>query len=304
MSIKKVRSFQQVDLAMVVGFLIKQWKTYLLSAVFFLFIFSVISLNLTKIWVADAVVIESSGKSSSADPATASMVASFAGINLGGGGSDVLMTIKRKLRTKDFFAEMIKDEKFYKEIIAVSGYDEENKRNLYDSDFYDADKSEWIAKPSFLEAYDKYLTIVKGGFLDEAYREFLIIRADHRSPISAKNIVDKIVVKINENKKTDDIAEADNMIDYLQLELLKTNQVSIIQAINKLMENQIKSKMFANVKDDYVIKVIDSPYIPEKRSKPRRTFFVIVGTFISELILTLFFITRMLFVRSSEEIAE
>ena len=303
MSTNKVHSFQQVDLAMVVGFLIKQWKTYLLSAAFFLFIFSVISLNLTKIWVADAIVIESSGKSSSADPATASMVAQFAGINLGGGGSDVLMTIKRQLRTKDFFAEMIKDEEFYKEVIAVSGYDEENKRNLYDSDFYDAENSEWITKPSFFEAYEKYLTIVTGGFLDEAYREFLIIRADHRSPISAKNIVDKIVAKINSNKKSDDIAEAENMINYLQLELLKTNQVNLIVAINRLMDNQIKSKMFANVKDDYVVKVIDSPYIPEKRSKPRRTFFVIVWTLISELILTLFFITRFIFFRSSEEIA-
>lgn len=302
MSLKNMNSFQQVDLALVVGFLIKQWKIYILSAVFFLFIFSIISLNLTKIWTADAVVIESNSKSSSADPATASMVASFAGINLGGGGSDVLMTIKRQLRTKDFFAEMIQDEEFYKDIIAVSGYDEENKTNLYDSEFYDSDKSKWISKPSFLKAYEKYLTIVKSGFLDETYREFLIIRADHRSPISAKNIVDKIVVRINENRKADDIEEADNMINYLELELLKTNQVSIIQAINRLMENQIKSKMFANVKDDYVIKVLDSPYIPEKRSKPRRTIFVLAGTFIAELLLTLFFITKLLFFRPSKEI--
>lgn len=290
MSQKSFSGTAQIDLSYLIFFLLKKWKVFIFSSILCFVIFSIISLNLTKIWTSDALLVESGGAGNSQSQGTASIVANLTGVNLGGSGSDVLITLKRRVGTKDFFKILIEDELVYKNLFAVSGYDEKTKTNIYNLDIYDPEKSQWLVRPTFFDSYRKYRSIVKSGFMDETVRDFLVIKAEHVSPISAKFIVDAVILRINELKRSEDIKEAESMLAYLETELAQTNQMSIKSAINSLIENQIKTKTFANAKSDYLVKKIDSAYVPERRTKPRRAYFVIISTIIFEFILVFFFI--------------
>jgi hypothetical protein len=291
--------FNQLDLSDLVIYLFKQWRIFAFSIGACFIIFSLIALNLTKTWSSDALLVEASSSSGGTNSSTSDLLADLTGVNLASGQSDVLRTVKRKLRTKDFFASLIEDEEFLIEIVAVSGYDEKTAATLYDPTIYDTIKSTWVSKPSFFNSFDAYLSIVSAGFLDETTGDFFVIKAEHKSPESAKYIVQKLILQLNELQRQEDIVSADNMLEYLQDELIKTNQISIQQAINGLIDNQIKTKTFANVKAEYVIKTIDSPYIPERRTSPRRGFFVISATFIVQILLAIFLAAKLIYSKSN-----
>ncbi|WP_337114703.1 GNVR domain-containing protein [Pseudoalteromonas sp. Hal040] len=66
----------------------------------------------------------------------------------------------------------------------------------------------------------------------------------------------------------------------------------------KLIEEQAKTIMFANVRDEYVFKVIDAPVIPEIKAKPKRALICILGAFIG-LTIGLIYILAEFFIRRS-----
>ncbi len=64
------------------------------------------------------------------------------------------------------------------------------------------------------------------------------------------------------------IEESRRSIEYLKREGEKTNVVAVQEAIGKLTEEQVKSVMLANVRDEYAFKVIDpavDPGVPRHR---------------------------------------
>lgn len=275
---------KQIDLHTFVVYLYSKKTIYLYALVASLVFFSAIAMVLPKVWTSDALVV--SAKDTNSTNSTASMLSNLAGINLGGEAGKPLDMVKRRVITKDFFKHLIKNKIFYREVIAVESYNEEENRNVYNEKIYDIKNEVWKEEPSFFAAYKIYRNIVKAGYLDENTGTFLVIRADHKSPKSAKIIVDEVVLQINELKKVEDIADAEASLKFLNNELAKTNQISIKASINGLIENQIKIKTFANVKKNYLIKPLDKAYIPERRSSPKRSQFVIISSLISMILLT------------------
>ena len=63
-------------------------------------------------------------------------------------------------------------------------------------------------------------------------------------------------------------------------ELEKTQDVDLRLSINQLIESQMKKKMLARVKTNYLLEPLDLPYVPEQRTSPRRTFIVLIGSMI------------------------
>ena len=280
--------FNSVDLSELFQFLLKQRKSYILATILLGLTSSCIAMFLPKIWVSDALVMEVGGGNKKGN--SAGMLAELTGINLGSQSGKTLDLVKRRLMTKDFYKHMITiNPDFYRDLVAVKAFDEELRLNIYNSEIYNLKNTAWVAEPSFLDGYKIYLNTVKAGFLDEKTGNFLVIRAEHRSPITAQFLVQQVVSQINELKRKEDIEDAVSTLDYLQKEILKTNQISIKAAINGLIENQVKTKTFAYVNKAYVIKPLDTAYIPEKRSKPNRKNFVIFFTFIGLFSLTLFY---------------
>jgi uncharacterized protein involved in exopolysaccharide biosynthesis len=83
-----------------------------------------------------------------------------------------------------------------------------------------------------------------------------------------------VVAEANLISRERAITDADRGIGYLQQELAKTQSVEVQQAIYRLIEAQMSQRMLANVRSDYIVKVIDPAVVPERPSKPKRMLIV------------------------------
>lgn len=66
-------------------------------------------------------------------------------------------------------------------------------------------------------------------------------------------------------------------ISFLKKQLQETDLVGVRQALNNLMESELKNSMLAQRSEDYAFKVLDPPVVPEKRVRPIRTLLLALG---------------------------
>lgn len=255
---------------------------------------SVIALLLPKEWESDAILVNvDSGTAPSQSGASAiGGIAQLAGINLNTSTASRLNMSLYTILSRDFFRHLITFENVKRDLLAIKGFDEKTFTPIFDAGSYDINNNKWIDEPSFFRSYKVYRESVSAAFLDDKSAQFLIVRVRHRSPIFAKELVDLIVREVNEQQRFNDIKEADASLEYLQDQLNQTEQINIKSSISSLIENQIKTKMFANVRTDYIIKPIDNSYVPELRSSPQRTRFVLTNTCIGIFIFLVFLVAR------------
>ena len=68
-------------------------------------------------------------------------------------------------------------------------------------------------------------------------------------------------------------------MEYLKNQILENDHPVLISTAASLYEKQLKTEMLANLRQDFVLRMIDEPFIPEIRIWPRRTFLVITAMF-------------------------
>ncbi|MFP3457744.1 hypothetical protein R0J89_15990, partial [Psychrobacter sp. SIMBA_152] len=95
------------------------------------------------------------------------------------------------------------------------------------------------------------------------------ISIEHLSPYIAKQWVDWLVVDLNKTMKDRDVVEANKSTEFLMNQLENTKIADIRAVLYKLVEEQAKIIMFANVRDEYVFKTIDPALVPEVKFKPK-----------------------------------
>ena len=154
---------------------------------------------------------------------------------------------------------------------------------IFIEDLYDVANQKWLgALPSDNEVYKKYLSMVD-VFID-IDTEFLAISVEHQSPYFAKSFLELIINELNNIERYRDIAEAKRSKLYLTEQLGIYKVADIRNSINALIQSQLETEMLANVRIDYLLRPLDSPYVPEKKSGPVRTSICIAGTFIGMLL--------------------
>lgn len=79
--------------------------------------------------------------------------------------------------------------------------------------------------------------------------------------------------------KLKDIQEAKKSIRYLEAQITKTNISEVKTTLSSLIEEQTKTLMLANSRDEYMFKIVDPAFVPEEKSEPKRALIVIVATF-------------------------
>ena len=108
-------------------------------------------------------------------------------------------------------------------------------------------------------------------------------------PYFAKSFLDLIINELNNIERNRDIAEAQRSKTYLNDQLNIYRVADIRNSINALIQSQLETEMLANVRKDYLLRPLDSAYVPEKKSAPVRSMICIAGTFIG-FMLSIFFI--------------
>ncbi len=99
-----------------------------------------------------------------------------------------------------------------------------------------------------------------------------------------------IVKELNKIKREKDLEEAEKALTFLEEQLKKTQNIETVNSISQLIESQLKIKMLANVREDYLVTVIDEPFIPETKFSPRRSLITIIG-FLIGFVLSLVYVT-------------
>tara|TARA_B100000214_G_scaffold236317_1_gene172827 strand:- start:10 stop:924 length:915 start_codon:yes stop_codon:yes gene_type:complete len=222
----------------------------------------------------------SSGQSSSG----LDVLGSLAGVNLSGTGSTKSSLAIATLESRDFLRHILKISDTLPYLTAVEEYNKQSKKIEFNSAIYDEENKTWkdpLKKPSFEKAYKAYrkildINITKSGFVE--------LSITHHSPQFAKDFLVLVINELNSLSRTRDLLESKASLEYLNRQLLETKQTDIRFSINELVKSELRRQMLANVQLEYLLKPLDSAFIPELKSSPNRPQICINGTLLGFLL--------------------
>lgn len=184
-------------------------------------------------------------------------LAAIAGVNLSSSGGNVEYSLA-VLKSRYFTGEFIQSEKLLPGLVDMDAAKT-------------AEQMQWEGFKTFDRLrsvnFDKKTGLVKLSF-------------EWTEAKTAADVVNNLVTKVNENIRNRVIQDADKNIAYLNEELIKTSVGGLQQAIYRLVESEIKSKMLASVQVDYAFQIIDPAVVPQEKSKPNRKMILFMGIFI------------------------
>ncbi len=264
-----------------------KWLIIAITAVFA--IASVgLALYLPNIYKSEALLAPASEEQGGGLSALASQfggLASLAGVNLGGkGGTDKTQLAIEVLKSRQFTSEFIQKHNILADLMAAKKWDRDTDKIIYDSELYNEQTNTWVRdveppfkpEPSMQEAYKVFSKIIEVNKDKES--GMVTISVEHLSPTVAQQWVTWLIQDINKVMKDRDVAEAHRSTEFLNQQIALTNVADIKTVLYKLIEEQAKTIMFAEVRDEYVFKTIDPALAPEEKAKPKRALICVLGT--------------------------
>lgn len=198
------------------------------------------------------------------------------------------------INSREFLKHLLTFDGVLESLYAVNYYDESTAKLYYDNEVFDSEKKIWIREvpknrklvPSHLEVYRTYQETIS---LEEDLKSgYINLSVSHVSPLFSEYFLSLIINEANRLSKEKDMKESSDALTYLNKQLLNTMQSDIRKSMNKIIENQLKVQMLSNIKSDYLLSIIDRPYVPEVKSKPSRSIITITGSFIGFLVICSF----------------
>jgi len=221
------------------------------------------SLLLTPVFQAEVVAIAAEKTTSSSSSLSGVQgMARLAGISLPSGLSDDVLTFIAIAESKKFNMLFINQENLLPVLFKEDWNEESQSWNNNDVPTDIAGQSE--LRNHYSINYDK-----RDGIITFSMR--------WDEPELAAEYANKFVSSVNNYIRDDEIYEAQKSIDYLKEEIKNTALVDIRNVLNSLVQDQLQTIMLANVREDYVFKVIDPAIVPKTRIKPQRRQIVLVG---------------------------
>jgi|TARA_B110001452_G_scaffold262070_1_gene261593 hypothetical protein len=250
-------------------------------------LFSVLyALSLPNLYTSSSLLMKAEEQGSSAPmQSQVGGFAALAGIDMGGGGGKDKTTLAiATLESRDFLKHLLSFDGIKEGLMAAKSYDPATNELQYeDADFNSITKT-WIREPglyetvipSALEVYDTYRQTLSAS-LDKK-TGFVNVSSTHISPIFAHDFLALVIQEVNQLSRIRDLQESEEALKYLELQLETSKNLDINLVINQLIESQLKTQMLANVRPDYLLQVLDRPYVPILKSSPQRSIICIFGT--------------------------
>ena len=216
-------------------------------------------------------------------------LASMAGVNLGG-KTDKSFYYSELLKSKAFILPFIEKYELAPALIAANGWDISSKELKFDPEVYDVDNKAWTRKvvypftnpPSDWELYEAFRRVV--SFEYEKKSSLITVRANFYSPYFTRDVVTNLILEFNEKVRSEDIAEAQKSIAYLEKEIAKNNIVELNQLSYNLITENKKTLMLANIRDEYALKTIEPAIVVERKSGPKRAMICVGITLFGALL--------------------
>ncbi|MGZ6231549.1 MAG: Wzz/FepE/Etk N-terminal domain-containing protein [Syntrophales bacterium] len=232
----------------------------------------VISLLMTDIYQAKAVITPIASKEGGAGVGTLSALAlqfgALPGIVLPGGSSaaEIVNLLKSNiLREKVIERYQLLPVLFYKE--------------------WDTEKKDWKRGTSLNplvyvgmrkdtgvpDVWDGLRTLDSIVKVNQNIKEnIIIITVDYYDPVMAAKMVEYFLTALTDHMSSEARRVATINQKYLEEQLGKTADPLIKQKIYNLIAQQLETSMMAEVKENFAFKVIDPPMVPDMKIKPKR----------------------------------
>ncbi|WP_221892364.1 Wzz/FepE/Etk N-terminal domain-containing protein [Teredinibacter haidensis] len=243
------------------------------------------ALSLPNVYKAQALLSpsdESKGGGLSALAGSFGGLASLAGVDLGASGDKSVVAIEI-MKSRRFINEFIHKHNLLVPLVAAKGWNLNKDSLIFDSDIYDQNSGEWIrdvspprkAKPSDWEAYEYFLE--NFSVSQDKKNGLIVVSIKHFSPTLAQEWVSSLILDINEYMRTRDVEESSRSIEYLSLQLGNTSVADMRKVFSQLIEEQTKTIMLANVRQEYTFTTIDPAVVPEEKDSPKRSLIVLIA---------------------------
>lgn len=248
------------------------------------------SLSLPNIYRANALLAptESSGSGGLSKMAgQLGGLAALAGVNLGANESSQTDLAVQVLQSRRFVDAFIKKHDLLVPLMAAKDWNLKSNKLILDERVYNSETQQWLrepeglrgVKPSSQEAFDVFLknVLVVNQNKDTG---LFNISVKYYSPFLAKQWVDWLIEDINEVMRERTIKETTQNLSYLNTQLEKTAIADMRSTFYKLIEEQTKTLMLAEVQEEFIFKTIDPAVVPEIKDSPQRALICILITII------------------------
>ena len=215
---------------------------------------------------------------------------SIAGINLASTYTKGAMIVNT-INSRQFLKHLLSFDDVLPSLMAAKSYDKETKKLVFDPDVYDATNKEWLeGEPNYLLAYEIYRSILTVQFQDS--RNIIYLDVEHISPVFAQELLTLIIREADNAIRERDVKRANEALEYLTSALARTALTEIRTSITMLMRKELEQQMRGGIDSNFVINVIDPPYIPIFKSKPIRSYICLIGAFFGVVIGILWVVVR------------
>lgn len=273
------------------------------------------ALSQPNIYKADALLapVESSGGGGLSKMAgQLGGLAALAGMNLGAGESSQTALAVQVLRSRQFIDMFIVKHDILVPLMAAKGWDLENNKLILNDEIYKERTNEWLREPDGLrgveptaqEAFDVFSKEILSIEQDKESGLYTL-SVKHFSPYVAQQWVNWLIEDINKVMRERTIAETSQNLAYLKIQLKKTPVADMQSTFYKLIEEQTKSLMLAEVQEEFVFKTIDPAVAPELKDGPKRALICLLGTILGCMlgiaILLVHFLIRHEYIEPTEK---
>ena len=233
----------------------------------------VYSLHQTEIYRAEVLLAPVENRQSSSPLASQlGGAAALVGINLGQPAGGRIASVLATLRSREFILKFIDDFSL--------------KSSLFET------SADGAVIQTDLQVYRKFRGIL--NITRNSEDGLIRLAIEWTDPVKAAEWANLIVAAINAHEKMRDVNEASGAIDYLTDQLASTQLVEMQRVFYQLIEAQTRVIMLADVRDEYVFRVIDPAVVPDERISPKRRAMVVIGLLIGMAISIIFVVFRYL----------
>ncbi len=223
-------------------------------------------------------------------------LSSLAGLNFGLMDSDKSAQAMALIESRTFLKHLMDFENVLPSLMAAESYDKDNGRLIFDENFYDSETKKWKEnsvfkndKPTYLETYKTYSKTI---YVKKLNSGFISLKVEHLSPYFAQEFLQLIIEQVNFLMRQEEIMRTERAREYLEKQLGINQLVEVNSAISYLIENNLKKEVAAKLDEFYVLKPIEEPFVPEKKSKPYRALISILGTVLGFIFSCIFILVR------------
>lgn len=196
-------------------------------------------------------------------------LAELAGVNLSGNSSGKEAAIAY-LQSQVFLEGFIREKNLMPVLYAKKWDATTNKWNVEDPKDI----------PTLWEAHQLFSKKILSVSADKK-TGLITLSVEWKNREQAVEWANDLIKRANSSLRQKAIAEAETSLAYLEKELQRTSIVEVQQAIFRVMESQIKTKMMANVQEQFAFKVVDPAALMNEDAyvKPKRPLMMFLGLF-------------------------